>query len=62
VSGQTKKGSILDLDVIKDHLELKNDAVPELLLDLFKGANEIAHSAFFNLLDEKFVTTFGPEY
>ncbi len=62
VSGQTKKGSILDLDVIKDHLELKNDAVPELLLDLFKGANEIAHSAFFNLLDEKFVATFGPEY
>ena len=62
VSGQSKNGSILDLDVVKDHLELKREAVPELLIDLFKGANEIAHSAFFNLLDENFVATFGPEY
>jgi uncharacterized protein (TIGR04255 family) len=62
VSGQSKNGSILDLDVVKDHLELKKEAVPELLIDLFKGANEIADSAFFNLLDENFVATFGPEY
>jgi uncharacterized protein (TIGR04255 family) len=62
VSGQSKNGSILDLDVVKDRLELKKEAVPELLIDLFKGANEIADSAFFNLLDENFVATFGPEY
>ncbi len=62
VSGESRNGSVLDLDIVKELLDAKTDAVPELLMDLFKAANEIADSAFFNLLEEDFIATFGPEY
>lgn len=61
--GQSKTGSIIDIDVSKDNLDLQAATdTSERLLNFFSAANEIADVAFFNLLDDGFIKTFGPEY
>ena len=62
VSGESKNGSILDLDIVKDNISSTGDAVPDWMMHLFKEANKIADSHFFNLLKEDFIISFEPEY
>jgi uncharacterized protein (TIGR04255 family) len=62
VAGEPKKGSILDLDIQRDALNMAADVIPDRLMDLFLNANELADEAFFALLSDEFINTFGPEY
>ena len=62
VAGESKSGSILDLDVVKDDFNIMADSLPVSLMNLFVSANEVADFAFFNLLADDFIATFGPEY
>jgi uncharacterized protein (TIGR04255 family) len=61
-TGQTKHGSILDLDIVKECPELRGDSIPMELLRLFTEANKFADDAFFGLLKEEFFSKFEPEY
>jgi uncharacterized protein (TIGR04255 family) len=62
VAGVSKKGSILDLDIAKEDLDISPDSLPTSLMNLFAAANEVADIEFFRLLADDFLLTFGPEY
>lgn len=62
VAGVSKRGSILDLDIAKEDLDMLPDSLPASLMNLFVAANEVADVEFFKLLADDFLVTFGPEY
>lgn len=62
IAGVTKKGSLLDLDIVKELPDFRGESFPEALLHLFTDANKLADNAFFDLLKEEFVANFEPEY
>ena len=62
IAGETKEGSLLDLDIIRKQPEIQKGAVPQKLLELFTEANKLADDAFFGLLKEEFLSRFEPEY
>lgn len=62
ISGQQKKGSILDLDVIHESPDVSKESTPEALIRLFTRANKLADDAFFGLMKEEFLDKFEPVY
>jgi uncharacterized protein (TIGR04255 family) len=62
VASVSKSGSILDLDITKENLNIAAEPLPSSLMNLFVSANRAADSAFFNVLADDFIATFGPEY
>jgi len=62
VSGQKRNGSLVDLDITNEHLELRGELLPEELLRLFTEANQLADDAFFGLVKEELFIKFEPEY
>jgi uncharacterized protein (TIGR04255 family) len=62
VAGELKSGSILDLDIVKPDLNVSPNSLTDELMHLFKLANEIADSTFFNFLADDFIVSFEPEY
>jgi|WetSurMetagenome_2_1015567.scaffolds.fasta_scaffold234518_1 uncharacterized protein (TIGR04255 family) len=62
VASIPKKGSVLDLDIAKEDLNITAESLPGSLMSLFVSANQVADLTFFSLLADEFITTFGPEY
>jgi len=62
VSGQSKKGSLLDLDIVKNKPDIKGTNVPGTILEILTHANALADKAFFRLLKEDFIAQLEPEY
>jgi len=62
VADQSKEGSLLDIDIVKERPEIQEGAVPKTLLDLFTKSNQFADDAFFGLLKEEFLDRFEPQY
>lgn len=60
--GPKRDGSLLDLDIVKEHPELHGESLPAELLQLFTEANQLADDAFFGLVKEELFARFEPEY
>lgn len=57
-----KKGSMLDLDIVKERPNLSGKETPAALLQIMTQSNKLADIAFFRLLTEEFIATMEPEY
>lgn len=62
VKGELKRGSILDLDIVKADVNILPESLTSDLKSLFILANEIADFTFFNLLTDDFINKFEPVY
>jgi uncharacterized protein (TIGR04255 family) len=63
VEGPPKRlGSIIDLDIIAEKVDVKREDLSRSLMQIFANANALADEAFFSLLKPEFMQQFEPEY
>ncbi|MEK6291774.1 MAG: TIGR04255 family protein [Paraburkholderia tropica] len=55
-----KQGSLLDIDVSQDKLDVLGEGGAKKIVELFVGAHDVAKSLFFKSLKDDFITELGP--